>query len=564
MSSALPTPTSLHADLSCHACRKLKRKCSKELPSCSLCSRVGRTCDYSTPSPDSPGRQSRPGTAQLQAAGLPDWSSTASRSSSARSPKFNAAWYIDSVSARGMEFDPTCELSWCDIPGIKTAAFTLQESQEIATRFFRTTHTWFPVVSAMRISRLLDRQSRSRLVEEADMTALLTAMTLLSNGPAALSYSAGEELYYSSLKVALAACESAGALTTTFLGAQVLLALYEAMHAIYPSAYFTVGHCSRTCLTLGLHDRRFATQLPSKVDTWTEVEERRRLWWATLLLDRVVNIRFSFRPLAVASIPPTEIIPADDTAWDQGELVINPLLVMSIEADTKVSGFARTCQAAHLLGRVYQHINEHTNPTDVEFHFQEAHRIHRAVGALLKIIRQQCDDFGADEGRYKLFTPLALCCSALLVLYDVHSCIEVDDTITGTGSDKGLRMEMQQVAIDGFNLVSLVVLDLAEEVWMAAEAKGLDAVSPFVLHALYESAGTWAWYARENGDEAHLAKLARLREVIAAVGQRWRIGGECDLCNLAATERMLTKAGIGDYLELLKDTEFHFRGGCTQ
>ena len=39
------------AELSCTACRRLKRKCSKELPSCSLCKRVRRRCgtSYSIP-----------------------------------------------------------------------------------------------------------------------------------------------------------------------------------------------------------------------------------------------------------------------------------------------------------------------------------------------------------------------------------------------------------------------------------------------------------------------------------------------------------------------------------
>lgn len=35
------------ADQACYACRKTKRKCTKELPQCSLCRKVGRSCDYS-------------------------------------------------------------------------------------------------------------------------------------------------------------------------------------------------------------------------------------------------------------------------------------------------------------------------------------------------------------------------------------------------------------------------------------------------------------------------------------------------------------------------------------
>lgn len=35
------------ADQSCYACRKTKRKCTKELPRCFLCRKAGRSCDYS-------------------------------------------------------------------------------------------------------------------------------------------------------------------------------------------------------------------------------------------------------------------------------------------------------------------------------------------------------------------------------------------------------------------------------------------------------------------------------------------------------------------------------------
>lgn len=54
------------------------------------------------------------------------------------------------------------------------------------------------------------------------------------------------------------------------------------------------------------------------IDTWTEMEERRRLWWAVLILDRYVNIGFRFRPLCTPKIPPEEILPARDYAWDIG------------------------------------------------------------------------------------------------------------------------------------------------------------------------------------------------------------------------------------------------------
>ncbi len=39
------------ANQACSACRKQKRRCSKELPTCELCARMGRTCDYADSQP---------------------------------------------------------------------------------------------------------------------------------------------------------------------------------------------------------------------------------------------------------------------------------------------------------------------------------------------------------------------------------------------------------------------------------------------------------------------------------------------------------------------------------
>ena len=39
------------ANQACVACRKQKRKCTKELPTCELCTRMGRSCDYADSQP---------------------------------------------------------------------------------------------------------------------------------------------------------------------------------------------------------------------------------------------------------------------------------------------------------------------------------------------------------------------------------------------------------------------------------------------------------------------------------------------------------------------------------
>ncbi|KAK3072135.1 hypothetical protein LTR53_007366 [Teratosphaeriaceae sp. CCFEE 6253] len=555
---------------SCVACRRLKRKCSKEVPTCSLCGRVGRECEYPSPA-SSPGGKPTTGRKRswTQANGMPTspppsnpggqaygFSQPASRAaptfrplsgtvasdpdaSGLRRSRFPAAWYLDSVAARGLEITLPVDLTWEEVNGASLAV-SIEDAVGIVDHHSRTTHCWFPVVSLMRLKRFLAAVTTP--LTRADTVALFVSMALVSQGHDRSPASDAHAPTYRSVKAALAACEQRGQLSTDYIAATVLTGVYEMAHGMYPAAYFTVGSSARACCAVGLHDKRFATQLPARVDTWTEVEERRRLWWATLILDRYINIGFLLRPPCTPPIPANEVVPANDTSWDEGELAVNPLLVMSIENRARVSPFARTCQAAHLLGRVSQHVSEHPDPADASIHFQEAHQIQRAASALLSILQQEYHDTPVPD-RHRLFSAMALCCSALLALYDIHSCIDTGSMESG-GRNMGVRVELQELAIEGFKRVSLTILDLAEEIREASRTTtSLDCISPLVFNALYQAAGTYAWYARENGSASHVESLEKLRAVMALLESRWRVAG--------------------DYLALLKGTETEYVGGCT-
>jgi hypothetical protein len=152
-------------------------------------------------------------------------------------------------------------------------------------------------------------------------------------------YARDQRTRYQKVKTALFAIEQSARFSTNFLAAHALLALHEIGHGIFPAAYLTVGNLARLFCALGLHDRKKATQIlprpgmslfpnhtsrtknspdTSTPETWSETEERRRLWWAVLILDRYVHIGFRFRPLSTPKIPPDEILPARDAAWDIG------------------------------------------------------------------------------------------------------------------------------------------------------------------------------------------------------------------------------------------------------
>lgn len=507
--SANPTMqlSSPRTDLSCVACRRLKRRCDRKRP-CALCTRVGRACIY--PSPESTPRGPRSGSSD-ETTSIPLIIHKPLRARPIPRTALPPAFFLDSVASRGTVPTLPNLLEWdqvgCDIPGLTPA-----EAQEIARLHFSSTHRWLGVISKKRLER---RFADGASINGADTTALFFAMQLLAKPE-----SSSNEVYQAT-KAALVHCESYGQLSVDFVAANVLIAVHELSQAIFPAAYLTVAACSRICYTIGWHDKRKATQLLAKPDTWIEVEERRRLWWSVLLLDRYVHVGFRFRPLATLPIPSDEIIPAGDDSWDMGEMAVNPLLVMSMTAAAPVAPFARTCQAAHLLGRACQHVNEHPSAEDADLHFQEAYQISKATQALSTILE---DESSASQSPHRFFAGKALCYSALQLLYDVHSCVEVDE-IEACGGNRGMRLDLQQLAIDGSKDMAMQVHSFGMELERAyAEHSGC--ISPLVMHCLYSASGTFAWYVRESGSEEHLRHLNDLRRVLALLQEKWHAAGK--------------------------------------
>lgn len=199
---------------------------------------------------------------------------------------------------------------------------------------------------------------------------------------------------------------------------------------------------------------------------------------------------------------------------------------MSIEASTSVDPYARTCQAAHLLGWVCEHVNQNASSEDADMHFQEAFSIAGALRALLTMLEVESNQNTREE-RQRLFAARGLAYAALNTLYDVHSCIEPDNVET-VGGHRGLRLDLQQFAIDEFKKVILDVSAFASEIEDYCETYDVNAIPVTVLFSLYTVAGTYAWYAKENAADKHLFALAELRRVLKTIAnKRWKVACKC-------------------------------------
>jgi hypothetical protein len=141
------------AEQSCASCKRLKRRCSKDLPTCQLCSRVGRRCDY--PSiPSTPTRSDTEPRAERIGGHTETPASFLSRSDVSLAPFVSnalskestelATCFLDSVATRGVEVTPPSTLPWRDVwPNGED--ISKDEASNIVDRYFSTTHSWLPI-----------------------------------------------------------------------------------------------------------------------------------------------------------------------------------------------------------------------------------------------------------------------------------------------------------------------------------------------------------------------------------------------------------------------------------
>lgn len=167
-----------------------------------------------------------------------------------------------------------------------------------AETFFQTIHIWMPIVSKKQFHESL----LERLAFRRPETFLLVLAMKLCSSRAMVARS----MLYRTVKQFYFDVESSGRLSVQVLQAAILIALYELGHGIYPAVIISVGNCARIGLLLGI-DRYLTTWGHVPGVPWIEHEERRRVWWMIIALDRYMQLesdacRRPAHPLSVIAL----------------------------------------------------------------------------------------------------------------------------------------------------------------------------------------------------------------------------------------------------------------------
>ncbi|KIW11718.1 hypothetical protein PV08_11020 [Exophiala spinifera] len=249
------------------------------------------------------------------------------------------------------------QFPWTNIPVPPHITRLLGDNKDLSSavsRFFDHIHSWMPFISR---KRFLDSYMRPSARSRPDVAILLLSLKLITTPPPVDPRNPKTPLYWAAKHFYLD-IESSHTASIAVLQAGVLLALYEIRHGIYPAAFLSISACARYAHALGINVDGMART--SSVFTLIEVEERKRIWWAIVILDRFVNIGCPGRPLATAEPTLDDLLPADDVAWDQGIVGIVDSYKVSSPTSSHMSKFALLCQAARLLGQVLRQLSNNT------------------------------------------------------------------------------------------------------------------------------------------------------------------------------------------------------------
>ena len=207
------------------------------------------------------------------------------------------------------------------------------------------------------------------------------------------------------------------------------------------------------------------------------------------------------------------MLPADDSAWDEGDVVTSEPVFVTSATNVKAGHFARTCQAAHLVGRVVFHVNE--SSVDSRFRFSEAAQLHRTMAPLATLLTAE---FETEPD--SLSTSLALCYSAMMKLYDPYSCNN-----NFPGENVAEETGMQVIAISGLQTTAEEILHFGQRLksTMSFDSPG---ISPLIADSFYQAASTFAWMAEERRAPEVTVPYGQMVEVLRLLDSRWKVAGE--------------------------------------
>ncbi|KAL7905476.1 hypothetical protein GGI35DRAFT_471685 [Trichoderma velutinum] len=385
---------------------------------------------------------------------------------------------------------------------------TQAEEDSYVSAFFNGVHRWLPVLDEERFrARLL---GKTPVELPADVALLLLCMRLITSVPSEPSRNGTRTELHLAAKQGFLNLEMAGVLSVECLEAGLLISLYEINHAIYPSAFLSVGACTRYGQAMGFGGPNALKLRPPY--SRSELEEGRRLWWAVVLLDRYLNLG---SPSRLASVHD----PTDDGSMaihdDSQETAIANSFGSSKLGRRDQGCSVLIAQATRLLGKVLWHTSHNCcSEMDLEVkslepgsslrrrQVKESTQLGRTIASLIDAAETE-----ARKWAVPIEEQLTICYSSLMALHGHHEACKCDHA----------RWDEQTLA--AVEAARATVIERCRDL-LSDPASSLESISPFFLHCIYMVASS-----SQSEPQTSTATRDVLVKALRRLERRWQAAG---------------------------------------
>ncbi|KAK9236030.1 C6 transcription factor [Lipomyces kononenkoae] len=415
----------------CTVCRNQKKKCDKNLPSCSRCLKLNVSCDYTYISERHDNNNLSPSNVPLFHVPI----------------AFGKLWLPRGFEELLQPSHSDLQTRTLDIDQffVGTIMKTILEQKwdlnEIVTAHYSTSHPWLPVIHERNFRRRISQLQQNPRAETA---LLLLAMCMMRHTCASNPEINDKQSHlYHLFKYLFSFLQLVRSPSLEMVQSGLLLVVFELGASLLNAASMSISICARLAYALGLNVNVFHID-ELDFPEWVEFEERQRVWLGIYMLDRMVHhVITDFKaPHAVEELDNNTRLPVDDMLWERppgGPVrgVFQPTLLTPVE--TKLCYFAREIQAIRLLGNV-QNLSDKSLANLCLEEFDEPEK------ALVLLVETL---FAQSPGTWAVFCgAIALALTALVCLLQVKA--ECARRQPSSPSEDNIALERSTLALSSF------------------------------------------------------------------------------------------------------------------
>ncbi|KAL3423843.1 fungal specific transcription factor domain-containing protein [Phlyctema vagabunda] len=411
------------------------------------------------------------------------------------SVEFPAVFFMDSKLAA--QYHVEIPKTNIPVPGYVNALIgDVSTRRNTIAHHFNTVHEWMPIISKKGFLENINPFNPL----DAGCALLILCMGLIAWHPNEEAPNPRSPMYMAAKRYQLE-LEICGVLSIRTLQASVFITLYESGHAIYPSAFLSVATCARYGSALGI-DWRVSSPW-KRPFSWIDAEEKNRLWWAVITLDRISCIGSIDREPIIPDPESHILVPSDTKAWDDGMKSLPCMYTIATPpimwGECGSSGLI--AQATKLLGQVLRHISSE-NTLDEE----EAIVLNDTLKALSKLL--ESPQLSAEESHeLSTMNQESICDSALILLHEAHA---TTNPITKTG--------VYFESIHRAHFVASAVRTAMRQEMLTC----MHSASPFVPILMYQAGCVSLRFHKKCPTSETLQNFEAMKQVLTMFKERWK------------------------------------------